>query len=69
LRPRRGFDTLIGESRDMRQFLWGVAFGALTVYLYANYGATFYQFRRYTLSWRDWAVRQTGHYSAGHHEN
>lgn len=52
----------------MRQFLWGVTFGALTVYLYVNYGATIHQFRRYTLKWRDWAVQQTDHYSAGHRE-
>ena len=52
----------------MRQFLWGMTFGALAVYAYANYGDTLHQFRRYTLHWRDWAVHQTGHYSAGHQQ-
>ena len=50
----------------MRQFLWGMAFGAVAVYLYANYGDNLQSFRRYTLQWRDWAVTQTDHYSAGH---
>ncbi len=50
----------------MRQFLWGVVFGAATFYLYENYGDNLYQFRRYTLHWRDWAVQQSDHYSAGH---
>jgi hypothetical protein len=52
----------------MRQFLWGLAFGALVVYLYANYGDNLQSFRRYTLHWRDWAVGQTGGYSAGHNK-
>ncbi|MBI2962510.1 MAG: hypothetical protein HYY35_02050 [Deltaproteobacteria bacterium] len=50
----------------MRQFLWGVVFGAVAFYFYANYGDHLRQFRRYTLQWRDWATQQSGHYSAGH---
>lgn len=50
----------------MRQFLWGVAFGASVVFLWANYGENIQEFRRYTLAWRDWAVKTTDHYSAGH---
>ena len=50
----------------MRQFLWGVVFGALVVYLYANYGGNVQAFRRYTLEWREWAVGRTGHFAAGH---
>ena len=50
----------------MRQFLWGLAFGALTVYLYASYGDQAQAFRHYTLQWREWAVGQTGHFAAGH---
>jgi hypothetical protein len=49
----------------MRQFLWGLAFGALVVYLYVNYGDNLQSFRRYTLQWRTWAVGQTGHFAAG----
>ena len=49
----------------MRQFLWGMAFGALAVYLYANYGENFQAFRRSTLQWRDWAVHESDHFSAG----
>ena len=48
----------------MRQFLWGMAFGALAVYFYASYGDNLQAFRRYTLDWRDWAVHQSDHYSA-----
>jgi hypothetical protein len=43
-----------------------MVFGALAVYAYANYGEIFHQFRRHTLQWRDWAVQQSDHYSAGH---
>ena len=50
----------------MRQFIWGMAFGALAVFLYANFGDNIHQFRAYTLQWRDWAVHQSDHYSAGH---
>ena len=50
----------------MRQFLWGMACGALAVYLYANYGDNLQSFRRYTLQWRDWAVKSSDGYSAGH---
>jgi hypothetical protein len=50
----------------MRQFLWGVAFGAMVIYFYANYGDNLQQFRRYTLDWRNWAVGRTGYYAAGH---
>jgi hypothetical protein len=42
-----------------------MAFGALAVYFYANYGDSLQDFRRYTLSWRDWAVSQSDGYSAG----
>ena len=49
----------------MRQFLWGMAFGALAAYLYVNYGDNLYAFQRSTLQWRDWAVNQSDHYSAG----
>jgi hypothetical protein len=49
----------------MRQFLWGMAFGALAVWVWLNYQGQFYAFQRSTLSWRDWAVSQTGGYSAG----
>ena len=49
----------------MRQFLWGMAFGALCVYFYASYGDNLHAFRRYTLQWRDWAVDQSDGYSAG----
>lgn len=49
----------------MRQFLWGVVFGAAAFYFYANYGGNLQQFRRFTLEWRDWAKQQSGHYSVG----
>jgi len=48
----------------MRQFLWGMAFGALAVYLYANYGDNLQSARRASLQWRDWAVHETDHFSA-----
>ncbi len=50
----------------MRQFLWGAAFGAIAVYLYASYGDDLHRFQRYTLQWRDWAVHESDRYSAGH---
>lgn len=49
----------------MRQFLWGMVFGAATVFLWANFGENIQTFRRYTLGWRDWAVHQSLGYSAG----
>jgi hypothetical protein len=49
----------------MRQFFWGLAFGAVAVYFYANYGDEMHRLRRYTLEWRDWAVSQSDGYSAG----
>ena len=49
----------------MRQFLWGMAFGALAVWLYFNYVENLHSFRRYTLQWRDWAVKESDHFSAG----
>jgi hypothetical protein len=50
----------------MRHFIWGMAFGAVAVYFYANYGDNLRSFQRYTLQWRDWAVSQSDHYSVGH---
>jgi hypothetical protein len=50
----------------MREFLWGMVLGALVVLFYANYGDNLQAFRRYTLQWRDWAVKTSDHYSAGH---
>lgn len=50
----------------MRQFLWGMAFGAAAVLFWANYGDNIHEFRRYTLSWRDWAVKQSDGYSSGY---
>ena len=55
----------LGYLELMRQFLWGLVFGATAIYLYANYGDELHQFQRYTLEWRDWAVHTTDHYSAG----
>jgi len=48
----------------MRQFLWGMAFGAVAVFFWANYGDNIRAFQRYTLQWRDWAVHETDHFSA-----
>jgi len=50
----------------MRQFIYGMAFGAIAVYFYASYGDSIRSFQRYTLEWRDWAVTTSDHYSAGH---
>jgi hypothetical protein len=50
----------------MREFLWGLAWGALVVFLYANYGDNLQSFRHYTLDWRDWAVGHSSGYAAGH---
>jgi hypothetical protein len=50
----------------MRQFFWGMIFGAVAFYFYVNYGGEIDRFRRYTLQWREWAVHQTGGYSSGH---
>ena len=53
----------------MRQFLWGMAFGAAAVLFWANYGENIQTFRRYTLGWRDWAVQHSDGYSAGRDKN
>ena len=49
----------------MKDFFWGVLFGATALYLYAAYGDQLHEFRRYTLQWRDWAVHQSDGYSVG----
>jgi len=49
----------------MGQFLWGVVWGALAVYLYATYGDQLHRFKHYIDGGRDWAVKQSDGYAAG----
>jgi hypothetical protein len=65
LRLLRRSDKLAWESPPMREFFWGVVWGALAVYLYANYGDQLHRFKRYVDTNRDWAVKQSDGYATG----
>jgi hypothetical protein len=49
----------------MRQFWWGVFFGALAVYGYTYYGYRLTGAKHELDTWRDKAVTDTSGYSAG----
>lgn len=50
----------------MRQFLWGVLFGALAVYYYTNYGYELRYAKQKLEAWRNYAVSESSGYAAGH---
>lgn len=49
----------------MRQFFWGMVFGAICVWGWVNYGDDLKFFKRYTENWREGAVRDTKGYRGG----
>ena len=49
----------------MRQFLWGILFGALAIYYYTYYGYEFVHAKQKLDAWRSHAVSESSGYAAG----
>lgn len=48
----------------MREFLWGVLFGAVAMYYYTFYGYQLFDAKQRLDSWRSHAVNETSGYNA-----
>jgi hypothetical protein len=46
----------------MRQLVWGIIFGAASVYFWEYYGDYVVRFKNNTMEWRNGAVQDTGGY-------